>query len=298
MTSLRGRLFYTSMKLFFSRVVPADLSIEDYRRAARQPLFAPLPRGIRRESGMVGGVFGEWITLPGAAAARVLLYLHGGGYVLRTPRVHRGLVARLAQATGIRAFMADYRLAPEHPFPAAVDDAAAVYRGLLDAGFAPGQIVVAGDSAGGGLTAALLVKLRDAGHPLPAAACLISALLDCAFSDPALAALQTHDPFLRLKDVRLMAACYAGDQDPAHPLISPLYADLRGLPPLLIHAGEHEVLREDSRRFAEKAQAAGVQAALRVWPGMIHAFPLFAALVPEGKAAIAEIAAFFRQHLG
>lgn len=298
MVSLRGRLIYSGMKLFFGRILPPEMPVETYRKATNQPFSEPLPRATWRESGMVGGVFGEWITPRSAASDRVLLYLHGGGYVLRTPRVHRVLVARLAQAAGVRAFMVDYRLAPEHPFPAAVNDATAAYRGLLDAGFAPERIIVAGDSAGGGLTAALLVNLRDIDAPLPAAACIMSGLLDCTFSDPATAALQTHDPFLRLQDVRAMAAAYFGDHDPYDPLVSPLYADLKGLPPLLVYAGECEILRADALHFAEKAQVAGVEVAHKIWPGMLHAFPLFAGFVPEGKTAIAEIGAFFRQRMG
>jgi acetyl esterase/lipase len=285
------------MKHIYGRFVPSTISLATYRKYSKQPLFEPMPRGIAWKQGEVAGIPGEWITPPNASTTAVLLYLHGGGYIVKTPQVHRVLVGRLAQAIGIQAFIVDYRLAPENPFPAALTDVTVVYRGLMATGFQHSQIVVAGDSAGGGLTDALLLHLRDSGDALPAAACLISALLDCTFSDPPLANLQMRDPLLRLNDVQMMAACYYGTHDPHDPLISPIFADLRGLPPLLIYAGEYEVLLREAIRFAEKAQVADVVTTFKMWDGMIHAFPLFAGFVPEGKAAIAEIAAFFRKYL-
>jgi acetyl esterase/lipase len=285
------------MKLFYARLFPPEMDIERLRRGAQQPVFEPLPRGIRWETGQVGGIAGEWITPPNAAKNHVLLYLHGGGYVVKTPHVHRVLVGRLTRAAGMRAFMADYRLAPEHPFPAAVHDAVASYRGLLAQGFAPSQLVIAGDSAGGGLAAALLIHLRDCGEPMPAAAGIMSGLLDCTFSDPAVTAYAQRDPFLRLADVRKWARHYAGAEDPAHPLISPVFADQHGLPPLLIYAGDQECLYPDAVRFAAQAEAAGVDVTLRIWAGMLHAFPVFAGFVPEGRHAIAEMGAFLCRHV-
>lgn len=303
MVSLRGRLFHLSMKAFFGLLMPPEMPLETYRRASAQPLFEPMPRGIRWQPRTVGGVPGEWITPRNAETAagtpeRVLLYLHGGGYVLNTPHVHRVLAGRLARAAGCAAFMPDYRLAPEHPYPAALDDALAAYQGLLEAGCSPSRLVVAGDSAGGGLTAALLLRLRDGGEALPAAACLISALLDCTFSDSSLPALQKTDPYLRLRDISMMAAHYYGDHDPHSPLISPVFADLRGLPPILVYAGGFELLRSDAERFAARAAHDGVDVTLKVWEGMLHAFPLYAGFVPEGKRAVAEAGAFFRAHVG
>jgi len=285
------------MKLFFGYILRPGLSIETYRKAANQPVFEPMPRGVRCETGQLNGVTGEWITPSTILPNRALLYLHGGGYVLRTPQVHRVLVARLAQATQCRAFIADYRLAPENPYPAAIEDALVAYRGMLDSGYSASQIVIAGDSAGGGLTAAVLLSLRDAGEPLPAAACLMSALLDCTFSSPNIPELQKRDPYLRLSDLSMMAKHYYGAYDPRHPLISPVFADMRGLPPLLIYAGENEVLRDDTTCFAENASRAGVKVTLKVWEGMIHAFPIFAGFIPEGKTAIKDIGAFFQNHL-
>jgi epsilon-lactone hydrolase len=295
--SRRARFFYTAMRLFYRYVMPAGMPLAIYRRAANQPLFEPMPRDVEWTVGEVSGIPGEWIKPPDAAADRVLLYLHGGGYVLKTPHVHRVLVARLAQASACKAFIVDYRLAPEHPFPAALEDATAAYRGLVAAGWRPAHIVIAGESAGGGLTAALLLHLRDSGDPLPAAACLMSAMLDCTFSDEAILELQKYDPFLRHKDLAMMARHYFGDHDPQHPFISPVFADLQGLPPMLVYAGEHEILRADSVRFAESARAAGVDVTLKVWTGMIHAFAVFAGFIPEGKIAITEIGAFFRRYI-
>jgi epsilon-lactone hydrolase len=297
MVSLRGRLFYGVMKHMYGRLVPSELSLATYRKFSAQPLFEPMPRGIHWKQGEVAGIPGEWITPPNAAPDAVLLYVHGGGYIVRTPQVHRVLVGRLARAIGVQAFLVDYRLAPENPFPAALTDVTAVYHSLITGGFQPSRMVVAGESAGGGLTAALLLTLRDSGDPLPAAACLISAMLDCTYSDPALANLQTRDPFMRLSDLKMMAVCYYGVHDPHNPLISPVFADLHGMPPLLVYASEYEVLLPEAVRYAEKASAAGVDMTFKIWDGMIHAFPLFAGFVPEGKTAIAEIGAFFRQHI-
>lgn len=297
MASLRSRLFYRALQLFFGRLMPPAMSLEYYRRAANQPLFEPVPRGIYVKADTIGGVPGEWITPSGTLDEGVLLYLHGGGYVLRTPQVHRVMVARMARAANLRAFMTDYRLAPEHPFPAAVDDATAVYRALVNAGMPANRVVVAGESAGGGLTLALLLTLREHGDPMPAAAYILSAMLDCTFSGDTLPELQKHDPFLRLGDIQMQVSHYIGNHDSRNPLISPLFADLTGLPPLLIHVGEHEILRAEGEAFYQKAIAAGVDATLKTWAGQVHAFPIFAGFVPEGKQAIREMGMFFRQHL-
>jgi monoterpene epsilon-lactone hydrolase len=297
MVSFQGRVLHRAMSWFYGWVFPAGMPVEKLRQRVNSGMAEPVPRGVVWEESLLNGVAGEWIRPPDAPAERVLLYLHGGGYVTKSPAMHRVLVARLAQACGAQAFMADYRLAPEFPFPSALEDATACYRGLLAQGIAPSQIVIAGDSAGGGLAVALLLHLRDAGDPLPAAACLISAWLDCTLSDPEMGQRQKLDPFLREKDLRLWIAHYCAEHSPKNPLISPLWADLHGLPPLLLEVGELEILLGDSLRMAEKAQAAGVEVTLKRWQGMIHVFPLFAGMVPEGKAAIAEMGAFLQKHL-
>jgi epsilon-lactone hydrolase len=295
--SLRSRLFYQAMRVFFRFLMPKNMSLATYRKASSQPLFERMPRGISWEASEVNGIPGEWITPSNANTKQMLLYLHGGGYVLSTPHVHRVLVGRLARAVGCRAFMPEYSLAPEHPFPAAIEDILTAYRGLLKMGYSARQIVVAGDSAGGGLAMALLISLRDTGDSLPTAACLISAMLDCTFSDSAIPELQKADPFLRLTDISNMAKHYYGIHNPHNPLISPIFDDLHGLPPLLVYAGEHEILNPESIRFAEKAHDVGVDVTYKIWAGMIHAFPLFAGFIPEGKIAIEEISIFFRRYL-
>jgi epsilon-lactone hydrolase len=244
-----------------------------------------------------GGVRAEWIVPPGAAAERVLLYLHGGGYVLCSVSTHRDLISRMARAAGMRALGLDYRLAPEHPFPAAVEDAATAYRWLVSHGTAPEHIAIAGDSAGGGLTLATLVALRDAGDPLPAAAVCLSPWVDLEGTGPAFAAKAAVDPFVNKGMTEFLAQQYLAGRDPRTPLAAPLYADLHGLPPLLIQVGTAEILLDDATRIADRAKAAGVDASLEVWDDMIHVWQLFAPLLPEGQQAIERIGAFIREHL-
>ncbi len=294
--SIRARLFYRAMRTFFGVLMPANLPLSVYRKASNQPFFEPMPRGIHWENSAVNGVQGEWITPANADTRAILLYLHGGGYVLSTPRVHRVLVGPLAHAIGCRAFMPNYRLAPEHPFPAALNDVLAVYQELQTV-VSSSKIVIAGASAGGGLAMALVIRLRELCEPLPSAVGLISAVLDCTFSDEISPELQKLDPYLRLTDISTMTKAYYAEHDPRHPLISPLFADLVGLPPLLIYSGEYEILRPQSKQFIEKAQETGLDVTHKIWTRMIHAFPLFAGFIPEGQMAIKETGHFFRRNL-
>ena len=192
----------------------------------------------------------------------------------------------------------DYRLGPEHPYPAAVDDALTAYEWLLDAGFEPDRIVVAGDSAGGGLTLATLLALRDRGRPLPALGVPISPWTDLTLSGESMTSMAEHDPMVTRHGLQRMADWYVGGADPKAPLVSPLFADLAGLPPLLIHVGELETLRDDAIRFAERAIAAGVDVTLEVWPEMIHVWHVFGPDVPESEAGVARIAQFIAERLG
>jgi epsilon-lactone hydrolase len=244
-----------------------------------------------------GGVPADEVRPDGApAAARSVLYLHGGGYVLGSARSHRSLAKRIAFEARARVVVPDYRLAPEHPFPAAVDDAVAAYHGLL-ATAGPERIAVAGDSAGAGLTLALLVSLRDAGTPLPACAVLLSPFADlecCAHSYDRLAAA---DPIVSREMALGMGRTYVGEGgDTGHPLASPVRAKLDGLPPLLVQVGSREVVLDDAREIERRARAAGVPARLEVWEGMIHAWHLYAAALEDGRRAVAELAAFVRSH--
>jgi len=243
-----------------------------------------------------GGVPAEWISTPGAANDRVVLYLHGGGYVLGSVNTHREMLIRLSRAASARVLALNYRLAPEHPFPAAVEDATAGYRWLLSQGVKPNRVVVAGDSAGGGLTAAALVAIRDAQLPSPAAGVCLSPWVDMEGIGETMTTKAKIDPMVQKEGLLGMASLYLNGKDPRSPLAAPLYADLKGLPPLLIHVGEAETLLADSTRLTERAKAAGVKVNLEVWPDMIHVWHLFASVLPEGQQAIEGIGKFVREH--
>ncbi len=245
-----------------------------------------------------GGVPAQWISGPGAAGDKVMFCLHGGGYTTGTARSIYGIISRLAAATGCRALAVDYRLAPEHPFPAAIDDAVAAYRWLLDQGHPGRSISFLGVSSGGGLALTALITLRDAGVGLPACAVLLSPWTDLAGTGESLSTRAEADPVVTQKMNRFHAALYAGETDLRHPLVSPLYADLRGLPPLLIHVGSDEILLDDSIRLAERAKEAGVETTLDVWEGMWHVWHAFAPRLPEGVRAIDQAAGFIRGKWG
>jgi acetyl esterase/lipase len=213
-------------------------------------------------------------------------------------RSHRALVARVAAASGARGLNVDYRLAPEHPFPAAVDDAVAAYRWLLEGGLDPARIVVAGDSAGGGLTVSTLLALRDAGDPLPAGGVCISPWTDLACTGESITSRAEHDPMVQGPGLLDMAAAYLAGHDPRAPLASPLYAELHDLPPLLIHVGSAETLLDDATRLADRARDAGTAVELDVWDDMVHVWHAFAPLLPEADEAIGRIGAWVRGRMG
>jgi monoterpene epsilon-lactone hydrolase len=301
MPSLRSRLFKLLVRrMNFLFQITGDLA-ETRRRTDLAAKLLPIPRGVSVRPAESGGIPGEWIVPKGAPFGRVLLYIHGGGFVFCSTATHRALVARLAIASGIRAFSMDYRLAPEHPFPAALDDCLAAYRGLREGGIEPGGIVVAGDSAGGNLALTLLLALRRAGEPLPAAAVCLSPVTDLAFTGESARAKVGIDPIFPAGASSPMASSirsdYVASGDPYHELISPLYADWRGLPPILLHVGEDEILLDDSVRVAEKARSAGGQAELVVWRGMWHVFQVFAPFLPEAEQSIRQIGKFIREAL-
>lgn len=243
---------------------------------------------------------GEWLerldNAARAAPTRTILYCHGGGYYFCSPASHRALVFALAARSGARTFSLDYRLAPEHPFPAALDDAVAAYRRLLADGTSADSIVIAGDSAGGGLALATLVALRDAGDPLPAAAVLFSPWTDLAATGGTLESNDGIDPMFCGASIARAAQFYVGDSDPTHPYLSPLYADLHGLPPLLLQASSTEVLLDDTRRVAERARAAGVPVECEIWSKMPHVWQLWTPFVPEATQALERAAQFVRAH--
>jgi acetyl esterase/lipase len=250
------------------------------------------------EAVTVNGVPSERMTPPNAVGNRTLLYLHGGGYVIGSPADYRDMVPRIARAAGARALVVDYRLAPEHPHPAAVDDAVTAYRGLLDQGVRPEDIVVAGDSAGGGLTVATLVAARDAALPLPAAGVCISPWVDLEGSGESMIANDGRDPLVKKDLIAGMAQAYLGDRDRRTPLAAPLYADLHGLPPLLIQVGTSETLLDDARRLARRAKAAGVDVTIEEWPDMVHVWHMFGSFLPEARQASDRIGEFIRERTG
>lgn len=259
---------------------------------------APLPDGARKELVRAGGVPAEWVWGADAGDDGAILYLHGGGYVMGSITTHRSHVARLSQATGVRGLALDYRLAPEHAFPAAVDDAVAAYEWLLDHGVAPRRVAIAGDSAGGGLTVSTLVALRDRGRPLPAAGVCLSPWVDLALTGASMDEKAAVDPMVQRDRLARMAEAYLGSTDPQAPLASPLHADLRGLPPLLVQVGTRETLLDDASRLADRARAAGVDVTYEAWDDMIHVWQCFAPLLPEADEAIARIGSFLRARLG
>jgi acetyl esterase/lipase len=254
------------------------------------------PDDVRVETLQIPGP-AERLTPPGARADAAVLYLHGGGYVIGSPRSHRHLAAAIAAAAGVTALVPDYRLGPEHPYPAAVEDAVAAYVWLLRQGIEPGRIVVAGDSAGGGLTVATLLAIRDRGRPLPAGGVCISPWVDLTCGGASYATRADRDPIVKREGVAEMARLYLGGAEAKTPLASPLHADLRRLPPLLIHVGDDEVLLDDSVQLAAQAKAAGVDATLETWPEMIHVWHWFLPMLEEARRAVSGIGEFVKARI-
>lgn len=266
-------------------------------RREMEAVAFPVAADIAVEPTSIASMRAEWIAAP-EASDRVLLYLHGGGYVMGSLDTHRKLAGDLARAAGVRVLLLDYPLAPEQPFPAATDAVVAAYE-LLAREVSPERIAIGGDSAGGGLTVSVLLALRDRGLPVPAAAVCISPWVDLV-REPGDAppALVAADPVVSPHRLAAMRDWYLGPSAPDDRLASPVLADLRGLPPLLVHVGEAEILLDEAKVLAERARAAGVEATLEVWPEMIHVWHVFAGRVPEATAAVERVGSFLRQHLG
>jgi epsilon-lactone hydrolase len=286
------------VEILRNQPVLGGATIQD-KRAGMESMAggAPLPEGTVVEPVDAGGVPAEWVSYEGSGDG-VVLYLHGGGYCIGSVGTHRALAARVAQASRTRVLNLDYRLAPEHPHPAAVEDAVTAYRWLLGSGVDPAQAVVGGDSAGGGLVVATLLALRDGGDPLPAAGFCLSPWVDLECAGQTFTTKADVDPMCTKEGLDEMAAAYAGDHDLRHPLVSPLHADLSGLPALLIHVGTAEVLLDDSVHLAERARAAGVDVRLEAWDDLVHVFQAFAPMVPEAVEAIEGIGRFVQERLG
>jgi len=259
--------------------------------------LTPVDDSVRHESIMIGNVPAEIGCATGSDNSKTILYFHGGGYMIGSLQTHRGLVALLGQAAGVRTLAVDYRLAPEHPYPAASDDATQAYRWLLDGGAPPSSIVFAGDSAGGGLALATLLRARDEGLPLPAAAALFSPLTDLGCTGASMRDKMHEDVLVTENITRMMASAYLGNTDPKTPYASPLFGDLTGLPPTLIHVGSSEVLLDDSIRLLRALGIANVPTKLRLWAKLPHVWQLYSGLLDEGRESLTEAGLFLKDHL-
>ncbi|HEX6525851.1 MAG TPA: alpha/beta hydrolase [Streptosporangiaceae bacterium] len=277
---------------------PADAGISEQRRLLAELASAqPLPAGVRVTAADLGGVPAAEITTDGVEPRHVVLYFHGGVYVLGDAVQAAGLAAQVGARTAARVFSVDYRLAPEHPYPAATDDALAVYQALLDGGTAPSNIVLAGESAGGGLAVATLVSARDHRLPLPAAAFVMSPYADLTLAGATMDTKQAADPLLSRQALQARVGDYTAGHDPAAGLISPVFADLSGLPPLVIQAGTHEVLLDDAVRLARQAAAADVAVTLDITPGVPHVFQAYYPILDEAAAALDRAGQLLTAHL-
>jgi epsilon-lactone hydrolase len=283
--------------LLRARPVNANPSLPDLRRGFDAMMsLIPVPADVKREALAVAGREAERLTPPDVEPGRAVLYLHGGGYVIGSIQSHRELAARVGRAARAEVLLVDYRLAPEHPFPAAIEDAVAAFRWVLAQGFDRRHVAIAGDSAGGGLTVATLLALRDAGGPLPAAAVCLSPWVDMEGTAASLATNAATDPVVQKDGLLAMARLYLGAADARDPRASPIHADLSGLPPMLVQVGKAETLLDDSVRLAERARAAGVDVTLDPWDDMIHVWQAFS-MLPEAHRAVDKIGAFLRERL-
>ena len=289
----------TVLQMIRERGEEERVTIED-NRLSYEKLVASLPidGDISTEKVGAGGVAAEWIVAPEAQDGRVLLYFHGGGYVFGSMRTHRVMLAHISRAAQARVLGLEYRLAPEFPFPAPVEDAVAAYRWLLSNGTNPKKIVLAGDSAGGGLTIAALVALRYLGEPMPAAGVGISPWTDMEATGQSFTTNAEVDPMVSRDGIFSIATTYLAGKDPRAPLASPIHADLTGLPPLLLQVGSIETLLDDTTVLAQRAREAGVEVEVDVWDDMPHVWHHFAPILPEARQAIQRMAEFMRKHTG
>lgn len=295
MPSLRARLVNRYIRSTFRKLPLPDIDSVKLREAVESRVLPFLPKGVAREE-VETAVKGEWLRPSVIEPGRMLLYLHGGGYVFGSPRTHRPITYALALAANAPVFSAAYRLAPEHPCPAAIEDALAAWNWLIATGRRPEEIYVGGDSAGGGLTLALLQALRDKGAAMPGGAFLFSPWADLAARGGSIAENAESDAMFTADSIRRGGAKYAGALALDDPRVSPLYGRFEGLPRMIVFASNSELLRDDSVRIAEKARAAGVDVDLRVEDGLIHVWPLFKPLMPESGRTIADAAVFIRRN--
>ena len=287
------------------KVLRADHEAETKKRVAEGRVALEkmsgktiIPDDVVFEEIDIDGISALWVTTPESQMNKIILYLHGGGYIQGSLKTHRDLCQRISRASNARTLYIDYGIAPENPFPAGLNDAVKAYQWLIGhQDILPGNIVIAGDSAGGGLTLATLLKLRDSNIPLPAAAVCLSPWTDLTLSGETYQTKTKEDPFITFDGLAFDARLYIGDNDPKNPYISPIYGDFTGLPPLCIQVGSAEILLDDSRIVAEKAKRAGVDVTIDIWEDMIHVFQAFAIIAPEGRKGIKKIGEFIKKYL-
>jgi acetyl esterase/lipase len=301
MPSLSSRLLTAGSRILVKRPLSAArFDLARARRVMDQRLLLPefLPRGLKVDASRDPHLRGDWLTPADVAPRRTLLHLHGGAFIAGSPRTFRPLAAWLAARSRGRVLALEYRLAPEHPFPAALDDVVAAVRALYALGVEPAALGIVGDSAGGALALAALVALRDAGEKLPAAAALLCPATDLACTGESMRTNAESEALLSLRHRDILVRLYAGTAPLEHPLVSPLYADLHGLPSLLIQVSDSEILLDDGRRVAEKARAAGVAVEFEVWHRQQHDWQATVPLTPESRAAVQGIGAYFARRVG
>jgi len=285
------------LKIKQSHPMKPGLTLQEQRAEIEAIPDFPLAQDVRYEKVDVNGVPGEWISTSDTLENRVVYYFHGGAYVFESINSNREMISRLARSTKSRLLAIDYSLAPEHPFPAALEDAMTGYKWLLSKNIKPSELVIIGTSSGGGLAVSAMVALRDAGEELPAAAVCISPWVDLVFDSPSTTQDAQGDVNTWVDKIKGITKAYLGDTDPRTPLASPVYADLSELPPMLIQVGTEEGLLDDAVRLAERAKSYGVEVMLEKWEDMIHLWHSFAPILPEGQQAIDKIGIFVEQHI-
>ena len=305
MTSFKSRMFFFLMRnahflqgKFKKETFDMNTSIEGFRQRCEDGAkrYAKTPENIKIKEDVIEGIKSEWLIPDGADPEKVILYIHGGGYVSGSCSDHRGFVSKFARFTGVTNLIFEYRLAPEHPFPAAVDDSVKIYQRMLSIGYKPENILLAGESAGGGLTLATLLALKELQIQMPVAAVAISPWTDLTCSSDSYRTKNKRSP-APLNSWFVFSSHYAGNHPKNHQLISPLFGDLKGLPPLFINSGEDDELFEDGEKFSKKAKDAGVDVTFRNGKGMVHCYPLLAPMFPEATGAMNEIVDFVKKNL-
>ena len=295
MSSLRAKIVRSTLSAFLKRIDLTKADVKKIRRKISRLSALMIPAfGVKVDVDQLNGLHVEWLTPKNCEDGKLLLYLHGGGYIVGGCDMHRQMVSHIARAGRIRALLPEYRLAPEHKFPAAIDDAVSTYRSLLDMGIKPEDIIIGGDSAGGGLAVGSLLALRDAGDPLPAAVVLLSPFLDATGSGDSMQTRKDRDPLFYPEGLPFVVDQYCEAHQRRYSQISPVFADIEGLPPMFIQVGDDEILLSDSERLADQCVAAGIEVELQIWSEMWHVFQFFAGKMPEAKRAIKQMGSYIQ----